>query len=168
MDAFQPRVMFFITFFLLRIIPHPPNSIPLFALINIAIYTYSGCRSKISWLILSLSALAASDLFLGGVSITAHIGFALLFLTMQIKERNNSLRITRTSGDLLIYWLSTNFICWIESGLYPHTILGLHQCYLSALPFLLHSLPLNLLLVTLFKLTTHKIVILQNPKYSIG
>ena len=36
----------------------------------------------------------------------------------------------------LIFFFSTNFAVWAFSGLYAHTMNGLVQCYVAALPFL--------------------------------
>lgn len=35
----------------------------------------------------------------------------------------------------LVFFLSTNFACWAFSTMYPHTIGGLGECFVAALPF---------------------------------
>jgi Family of unknown function (DUF6580) len=36
----------------------------------------------------------------------------------------------------LIFFAATNFAVWAFNDLYPHTLQGLTQCYVAALPFL--------------------------------
>ena len=36
----------------------------------------------------------------------------------------------------LIFFVTTNFAVWAFGPLYPHTLQGLTQCYVAALPFL--------------------------------
>jgi hypothetical protein len=36
----------------------------------------------------------------------------------------------------LVFFLATNFAVWAFQDLYPHTLQGLAQCYIAALPFL--------------------------------
>ncbi len=35
----------------------------------------------------------------------------------------------------LVFFVTTNFACWILSTMYPHTAAGLTECFVAALPF---------------------------------
>lgn len=49
----------------------------------------------------------------------------------------------------LFFYIYTNFGVWLLWSMYPHTLAGLIQCYIMALPFLKMSLLGNLIIVPL-------------------
>jgi hypothetical protein len=53
-------------------------------------------------------------------------------------------------GSSVFFFLYTNFGWWLVSGMYPHTLDGLIQCYIMGLPFFKNNLIGNLIFVPMF------------------
>ncbi len=137
-----------------RLLPHPANVTPLTA---VAMMT----AIELPWFISApflLTALLLSDLLLASVyhypafgnwTLFTWSGYLLVALATKGYYRlPHSWRKTAWLGGILIvsliYWLWSNFGCWLLSGLYPHSSTGLLACYIAAMPFLRHSLLGNL------------------------
>jgi hypothetical protein len=60
---------------------------------------------------------------------------------MTLKNRSNWFRIPlgATCGAV-IFFVVSNFGVWLQSGMYPHTLAGLADCYTLALPFFRNTL----------------------------
>jgi len=43
-------------------------------------------------------------------------------------------------GSSVFFFIVTNFAVWITSGMYAHTLAGLQQCFVMALPFFRNTL----------------------------
>ena len=40
----------------------------------------------------------------------------------------------------LLFFVATNFACWLVSSWYPRSLAGLWQCYVAAIPFFRYTL----------------------------
>ena len=125
---------------LTRIYPHPPNFTPILAL---AIFGGAFLPNKITALIIPISAMFLSDLFIGFHSqIFAVYGSIILlsYLGNMIEKKNiRNLVISGILGSL-IFFIITNFSVWLGGKLYPLNIDGLIQCYIMAIPFFHNTL----------------------------
>ncbi|MDD4956064.1 MAG: hypothetical protein PHH49_00105 [Candidatus Omnitrophica bacterium] len=120
--------------FLFRLLPHAANFSPVAA---IAIFSGAYLSKKyVPWvplaiMILSDLVLGLHDVFLytwGAFAITGYMG-------MWLKGRKNIWSVTGVSlAASLFFFIVTNFGVWV--AWYPHTVQGLADCYLKAVPFL--------------------------------
>jgi hypothetical protein len=119
---------------LLRFAPHAPNFTPVAA---IALFGGAYLNKKQSMLV-PLCLMVISDLFLGlhntvfftwgSFALIAVLGFA-------INKKPGALRIGAMSLlSSSLFYVITNFGVWLL-GWYPHTIKGLIDCFILALPF---------------------------------
>lgn len=107
-------------------------------------------------LIVPLSIVAISDIYIGNSSVLfftwsawAVIGLLGLILRNSKKDRL-SFGLKMTGMGILssiIFFIWTNFGVWIGWNMYPHTIGGLIQCYIMAIPFLKMNLGGNLVII---------------------
>lgn len=126
-----------------RLIPHWPNATPL-----ISLCLFSGVMlSRNQASIIMLLTLIISDVVLalwlhyplfGYWTIFGYSGFLLLTITS--RYFSNLLTINKTifisTGYALLFWIWSNLGVWLTATLYPHTVNGLVECYVAALPFL--------------------------------
>lgn len=142
-------ILVILTAALSRMIPHPPNFTPIAA---IALFGAATLKSRKQAFLIPLVALFLSDLGLEalyrlGVSQSwgVHTGMIytyLLFLVvtfMGLYLRHNINIRTVASMTVLstvFFFLSSNFLVWALSEMYPHTVEGLLLCYIAAIPFL--------------------------------
>jgi hypothetical protein len=120
-----------------RVIPHPPNFTPVIA---IAVFMPYLTRSLYSAMLVPLSAMFVSDLYLGfhssmfWVYTSILLGTTLSQYTMSMKKTYVHLG----SNALLsatIFFAITNFAVWMSGTMYPLTLDGLLLCYTMAIPF---------------------------------
>jgi uncharacterized protein DUF6580 len=126
-----------------RLIPHPDNFTPIMA---IALFAGATLPSRIAYVV-PLAALVASDLLLGyALDWMALVVYGCLLASVAIgqwlaKQRTWSRTGLAAVAGSLVFYLVTNFAVWVEPrGLYAHTIDGLVQCYVMAIPFFRNSL----------------------------
>ncbi len=133
-----------------RLLPHPPNMSPL-----TAIMLFSGVYlNKKYALSLPLIGLFISDIFLGfywqmpfvygSFLITGLLGLWI----RRYKTKANIVGITLLSS--LQFFIITNFGVWLTTSFYPHTLSGLFNCYILALPFFRNTIMGYLLYIGLF------------------
>jgi uncharacterized protein DUF6580 len=145
-----------------RLIPHPPNFAPICAM---AFFGGVQFRSRWAAFLVPLSAMLLSDIALGLVTghgwfeswledgtgfypdIFAVYGALALsvLIGLLIQRRKNLPSIAAgVLGSSLVFFLVTNFAVWLTSDLYPptpgwtpypHTLVGLIQCFAMAIPF---------------------------------
>jgi vitamin B12 transporter len=135
-----------------RLLPHPPNFVPLGALA-----LYAGARLPRSWAwAVPLGALALSDVFLdlgtgrsavSTVRLTIYATFAGMVLAGRaLRERPGPARLAAFSvGASTLFFVTSNFAEWIGDPLYPKTPAGLALCFAAAIPFFWATLGADLL-----------------------
>ncbi|HEX4836237.1 MAG TPA: DUF6580 family putative transport protein [bacterium] len=119
---------------LLRIAPHPPNFAPLGA-----IALFGGAVLPLPWgVVTPLAALAVSDAVLGFYpgAVWVYGSFVLIsLLGMAVLRRRTALRVAGAAlGASVLFFIVTNLGEWF-GPLYPHTLAGLRQDYIAAVPF---------------------------------
>lgn len=132
-----------------RVIPHPANFSPIFA---IALFGGTYLADKRLGLILPLAALFISDFFIGfynpllmafvygGLCLTGLLG-------LWLKSHKSALTVLAASiASAILFYLLSNMGVWLNPGSgYSRDLAGLWQCYFMALPFLRYSLAGNLI-----------------------
>ena len=135
-----------------RLLPHPPNFVPLGALA-----LYSGARLPAGWdLAIPLLSLALSDFFLdfgsgrrilGPVRIAIYGTFLLIVLGGRLlRGKATPRRLAAFSvASSVLFFLVSNLAVFFRGVLYPRTAAGLLVCFAAALPFLWNTLAADLL-----------------------
>jgi vitamin B12 transporter len=141
-----------------RLVPHPPNLVPLGALA-----IYSGARLPGRWsYFVPLAAMALSDVFLdfgtgrsvlSPVRLAIYGTFALLtFLGRFARGEKGTDPFFPRPGRLaalsitasVVFFATSNLAVWAAGSLYPRTIAGLALCYAAAVPFFWNTLVADL------------------------
>lgn len=141
-----------------------PNFAPVAALALFAGYYF---RSLLPALCVPLGVMATSDLVLGGYDwrmMAVVYGMLALpvFLRSPLRRylrlepgsmRGTSVATTGLLGCSLassvLFFLVTNFACWLSMGLYAQDLQGLLHCYQQALPFFRYTLCGDLMFATI-------------------
>ena len=140
-----------------RIIPHPPNFTPVLAM---AVFMPYLTRDLYSAMLVPLSAMFVSDLYLGlhssmfWVYTSILLGTTLSQYTMSMKKTYVHLG----SNALLsatIFFVITNFAVWMSGTMYPLNLEGLLLCYTMAIPFFGNTLTGTLFYVSLLGLVSY-------------
>ena len=155
----------FITFFiviaaLMRLIPHPPNFVPL-----TAIAIFAGIKFKNIKLayIIPISIMLISDLFIGFsyVSMFVYLAFILITTYSFVVK---SYHIKNILFSSLIFFIVTNFGVWLLGG-FSFSLEGLILCYTMAIPFFTNSILADLFFTGIlyfgFKKIEEKYLIVQ-------
>ena len=126
-----------------RLIPHPDNFTPIMA---VALFAGATLSPRIAYVV-PLAALMVSDLVLGfPLDSMALVVYGCLFASVAIGHWLAKRRTwTRTGfaavAGSLVFYLVTNFAGWLQPhSLYAHTVDGLLQGYVMAIPFFRNSL----------------------------
>lgn len=138
-------VVFVLMCGLLRLIPHPPNFAPITAL---ALFSGVMFQNRLHSLIIPLVSMVISDLFLGFYSITIWVYLGFILVTM-FGWYSQSMRVGAVLSSSLLFFIVSNFGVWLIG--YPHTIVGLIQCYVLAIPFFAIALLGDLFWCYIFK-----------------
>jgi len=139
---FYLAIIFIISAAALRFAPHPPNFAPIAAL---ALFGGVYLNRKYA-LVVPVIAMLVSDYFIGfydwKTMICVYLSFALIGLIgLFLKNRKSLLNVA--SGTFLgsvLFFIITNFAVWYFYDWYPHTLAGLNQCFLLAIPFFKNTL----------------------------
>lgn len=150
--SFPPRATVLAGLILLgalsRLLPHPPNATPV-----LAVALFGGAYfSDTHWAFgVPLFAMLTSDLVLSltqghalltpiQATVYGCIG-AVAGLGVWALARVSVLRVATTGlAGALLFFVVTNFAVWVGGSLYPHTLSGLLECYVAALPFFRNTL----------------------------
>jgi hypothetical protein len=135
------KKILFITLFitvaaLMRLIPHPPNFVPITA---IAIFAGVKLNNiKIAYAI-PISIMLISDLFIGfySISLFVYLAFILIITYSSFIKKYSIKNIILSS---VMFFIITNFGVWVLPGGYPNNIEGLILCYTAAIPFFTNSI----------------------------
>ena len=121
-----------------RIVVHTPNFTPVLSLAFLGGMYLKGRQS----VLVPLALMVMSDFIIGFyplVFLTWGSIVLISILGLWLKERKNFVTILGGSiVSAVIFFIVTNFGAWLT--LYPHTIDGLRQCYILAIPFFRSSL----------------------------
>ena len=140
-----------------RIIPHPPNFTPVLAM---AVFMPYLTRDLYSSMLVPLSAMFVSDLYLGlhssmfWVYTSILLGTTLSHYTMSMKKTYVHLGSNALLSST-IFFVITNFAVWTSGTMYPITLDGLILCYTMAIPFFGNTLAGTLFYVSLLGLVSY-------------
>ena len=119
-----------------RLVPHPWNFTPM-----MAIGLYAGAKSaKLhTGIFVTLLTLLVSDVLLGfyGGMWYVYAASAVPVLIGRFMCRRNG-AVSVAAGAVcssLSFFITTNFMVWATSNLYPHTAAGLAACIAAGIPF---------------------------------
>ena len=134
------KKILFITLFitvaaLMRLIPHPPNFVPITAIAIFAGVKFNNI--KIAYAI-PISIMLISDLFIGfySISLFVYLAFILIITYSSFIKKYSIKNIILSS---VMFFIITNFGVWLMGG-YPKSIEGLVLCYTMAIPFFTNSI----------------------------
>jgi hypothetical protein len=118
-----------------RLLPHPANFTPV-----LAISLFSGAYLSSRWVaaIIPVAAVFLSDIFIGfhNLMLPIYLLLALGSVAGRGLANGSASRITFvTLAGSSVFFIVTNFLVWISSGMYTLDLPGLIQCYTLAIPF---------------------------------
>ena len=128
---------------LARLLPHAWGFMPVAAS---ALFAGRMLRNPVLAPVVPLAAMALSGLVLAGddwrISLVTYAAIALpAFAGMATRNWRGPLPSAITLvGCSVVFFVLSNFAVWAFSGMYSHTLAGLTQCYVLALPFFQNSL----------------------------
>ena len=119
-----------------RFLPHPPNFTPVIAMaFYLPIFFGMWCIPFV------LLAFAITDFFIGFHSLLVWTWGGLALISLISKFSNSILsRLFLSFVGAVIFYIISNFGVWFGGSLYQHSIEGLIQCYIMALPFFTNTL----------------------------
>ena len=128
--------LFIIVVALMRLIPHPPNFVPITA---IAIFAGVRFNNIILAYAVPISIMLISDFFIGfsSISLFVYLAFILITSYSYLIKKSSIKNILLSS---IIFFIITNFGVWVLPGGYPNNIEGLILCYTAAIPFFTNSI----------------------------
>jgi hypothetical protein len=118
-----------------RLLPHPWNFTPLMAL---GLFAGNKAQKTSTGVFVTLAALALSDTVMGFYSGFWYIYAAALLpvlLGRVVRNRGVGAIAGAAVASSVSFFLTTNFMVWATTQLYPHTSAGLMACYAAGLPF---------------------------------
>ncbi len=124
-----------------RLLPHPANVAPITAL---ALFGGVYLDRKFAFFV-PLLAMVMSDYLIGFHSVIfwvygSIVAIALLGLWLRKHKTVLSILGATIAGSIL-FFVVTNFGVWASAQVsYPHTMAGLAQCYVAAIPFFRNTL----------------------------
>tara|TARA_Y100001938_G_C7934190_1_gene350889 strand:+ start:36 stop:686 length:651 start_codon:yes stop_codon:yes gene_type:complete len=140
-----------------RLIPHPPNFTPVIAM---AVFMPYLTRNLYPAMVVPLSAMFVSDLYIGFHSSmfwvygSILIATTLSHYTMSMKKIYWHLGSNALLSSTL-FFVITNFAVWISGSMYPLTLDGLLQCYTMAIPFFGNTITSTIFYVSLLGLVSY-------------
>ncbi len=119
-----------------RFLPHPPNFTPVIAMaFYLPIFFGMWCIPFV------LLAFAITDFFIGFHSLLVWTWGSLALISLTSRFSNSILsRLFLSFVGAVIFYIISNFGVWFSGSLYQHSIEGLIQCYIMALPFFTNTL----------------------------
>ena len=116
-----------------RVIVHTPNFTPVLSLAFLAGMYLKGRQA----ILVPLALMVVSDLIIGYyplIGLTWGSIILISLLGLWLKEKKSMVTVLGGSiASAVIFFIVTNFASWLT--LYPHTLDGLRQCYILAIPF---------------------------------
>jgi hypothetical protein len=129
-----------------RLLPHAPNFTPLLAM---ALFGGACFSDKRAAFLVPLTGMFLSDLVLGFHALMPIVygSFALIVcLGFWLSRHRGTLQVAlAATASSLWFFVATNGGVWAIGSMYPHTISGLSECYVMAIPFFWTTLTSSLL-----------------------
>jgi len=128
-----------------RLIPHPPNAVPIAAM---ALFAGAFFSNRMLAFVVPLAAMILSDIVIGFHSTIWYVyaGVVVTVLIGSLLSRVTVLRVGIAAVVASIaFFLISNFGAWLHHDLYAQNLTGLMQAYVAGLPFLRNSLVANLI-----------------------
>lgn len=125
---------------IMRLIPHPANFTPLFAL---TLFTARYSQNLFWAIVIPQGALLASNIFLGfskSALVTALFNLCISIGARHTLCKNQSRQLFWLTGSIFVpvlFFFVSNFFVWIDSSFFSKNIEGLISCYTYAIPFAL-------------------------------
>jgi hypothetical protein len=122
-----------------RLIPHAPNFAPIGGL---ALFSGANFKKK-SALLIPLSAMFISDIFLGfhNTILYVYVSFIIIFLIGRLIKKNQWQSILKaTLISSVLFFVITNFGVWAAGSTYQKNLSGLIQSYVLGIPFFRNTL----------------------------
>jgi len=122
-----------------RILPHAPGFLPVAAS---ALFAGRMLRIPGLALVVPVAAMSLSSPLLGAedwrVLLVVYVAIAVPAVAgMWLRKHSGAaLTVAAMVACSLIFFAASNFAVWAFSDMYAHTMSGLTQCYVAALPFL--------------------------------
>ncbi len=128
---------------LTRLVPHPPNAVPIAAM---ALFAGAFFSNRFLAFVVPLVAMVLSDYVIGFHSTVWYV-YAGILATVLIGSVLNQVTVFRVGGATVIasfaFFLITNFGAWLHHDMYSQDLNGLLQAYVAGIPFLRNSLIAN-------------------------
>jgi hypothetical protein len=119
-----------------RMLPHPLNFTPIAA---IALFGGAYFNNRFIAILVTLSAMLLSDLFIGFHSSMIYVYGAFALITLLGFSLNGKVSVLNVGVKSLlssvIFFVITNFGVWNGSGMYSLNLNGFTECYVMAIPF---------------------------------
>lgn len=125
-----------------RLVKHPYNFTPVAAMA-----LFAGCYLRKQWgILLPMLGMLLSDYFIGfydwklmavvyvGIGVSFYIGW---FLQNRVRWYSVAPSVLTAS---VFFFITSNLAVWLFYAWYPHTLSGLRECFILALPFFRNTL----------------------------
>ncbi|MEM7402208.1 MAG: DUF6580 family putative transport protein [Pseudomonadota bacterium] len=128
-----------------RLIPHPPNAVPIAAMA-----LFAGAFFANRWLAyaIPIAAMLISDWLIGFHSTIAYVYIGVV-VTVLIGSGLKKINVIHVGLAAVIaslaFFFITNFGAWLHHDLYTPNFNGLMQSYIAGLPFLRNALIANII-----------------------
>ena len=130
---------------LIRLVPHPPNAVPIAAM---ALFAGAFFIHRPLAYFMPIAAMFISDLFIGFHTTIGYV-YASIVLIVLIGSLLKRISIVSVGVSALLasimFFLITNFGAWLHHDMYAQSLNGLLQAYIAGLPFLRNTLIANLI-----------------------
>jgi hypothetical protein len=141
----QRRIGFGVVLFLAilasRFLPHSANFSPV-----LAVVMFTGLiliKNKKMAFAITLMALLISDFIIGTYDgiLFNYLGYAAIISVGFLLQSKRIFSVLAGGvGSAIIFFILSNFGVWLQSGLYSHSVRGIVECYVMAIPFFYSSL----------------------------
>ncbi|OGG34970.1 hypothetical protein A2363_01985 [Candidatus Gottesmanbacteria bacterium RIFOXYB1_FULL_47_11] len=150
-----------------RLVPHPANMTAVGAL---AIFSGARLGMKKS-VIITIAVMGISDVILGFHSVMWATYGAMVLAVILGRYVSRSRSVVRIAGvtitSSVLFYLITNFAVWAAPGsMYAHTVSGLLDSYIMALPFFRNSLMGDMFYTALF-FGAHEWMLARKPTLKV-
>lgn len=138
---------------IIRLIPHPPNFVPITAMALFGAATFTDKRVAFLMPLLALfisdvcievmhrmGLMASWGIYSGmGVTYTAFLLVTVMGLLLRHRRSAPTIAAATFAGSV-VFFVVSNLGVWVGSNLYPQTLEGFLTCYTAAIPFFPNTL----------------------------